>query len=530
MSDADSCLQAPNPAGPGSASIPVQNEVSSRQRSVRHRLTVAKRKPTRKRQTMPVPQVAIIGRPNVGKSSLLNWLAERRISVVDPTAGVTRDRVKYLMHVDDRYFELVDTGGIGIVDSDDLSEDIERQIDMGINEADLILFVVDVTAGLVPLDTTVATRLRGIKKPLLLVVNKCDSPKQENEIAEFHRLANAPVVCTSVLGNRNRVDLLSAILEHLPRGSRTEREEGAELELEPELKLAIVGRRNVGKSTFINSLAQTERMIVSEVAGTTRDSVDVRFELDGKAFVAIDTPGVRKRKSLANDVEYYGLLRAKRSIRRADVVFMFFDTTETISSVDKQLVEEIAENYKPCVFVVNKWDRSHEQNMTTELWAKYLIDTFSSMRYVPLAFITARDDKNIKKLINLAQVIAKQARLRVPTAMINAVVRAAVKNNRPPQRANKQPKLYFGTQVGTAPPTIVLKCNYPKLIDQSWIRYLLGVMREQLPFKEVPIKLYLRTRGGEGAGGGANQSLDELEELHPLFSEEGADEFSEDEE
>lgn len=476
---------------------------------------------------MSVPHVAIIGRPNVGKSSLLNWLAERRISVVDPMAGVTRDRVTYLMHVEERYFELVDTGGIGIVDADDLSADIERQINAGIDEADLILFVVDVTTGLVPLDTVVAERLRGINKPLVLVVNKCDSPRQENEIAEFHRLANAPIVCTSVLGNRNRIDLLAAILEHLPAGSRPEREEGAELAADPELKLAIVGRRNVGKSTFINALAQAERMIVSEIPGTTRDSVDVRFELDGKAFVAIDTPGVRKRKSLANDVEFYGLLRAKRSIRRADVVFMFFDALETISTVDKQLVDEIAANYKPCVFVVNKWDLAPTKDMTTELWTKYLIDTFSSMRYVPLAFIAGKEEKNIKKLINLAQVIAKQARLRVPTPMINSVVRAAVRNNRPPQRSNKQPKLFFGTQVGTEPPTIVLKCNYPKLLDQSWIRYLLGVMREQLPFKEVPIQLYLRTRGGVSD---STKALDELAEMHPLLTEEGVDELGDDDE
>jgi GTP-binding protein len=445
---------------------------------------------------MSVPKVVIVGRPNVGKSSLLNWLARKRISVVEPTAGVTRDRVTYLMHVDDRYFELVDTGGIGIVDSDDLSEDIERQIDAGIDEASLILFVVDVSAGLVSLDRHVAERLRKVDKPVLLVVNKCDSPKLDQEVAEFHALADAPLVCTSVLGERNRERLLAAILKALPAAEEMEQADGEKIAADPELKLAIVGRRNVGKSTFINALAHSERMIVSEIPGTTRDSVDVRFEFDGKAFVAIDTPGVRKRKSLASDIEFYGLTRALRSIRRADVVLMFFDASQTISTVDKQLVGEIAEQYKPCVFVVNKWDLGQEAGMTTEKWSKYLLDSFGSMRYVPVAFITARDEVNVKKLVNLAQAIAKQARVRVPTAKLNEVLGRIIERNHPPMRSNRRARIFFATQIATSPPTIVIKCNEPRLIDKGWRRYLLGAFHEELPFLEVPIKVYYRSRSG----------------------------------
>ena len=448
---------------------------------------------------MSVPKVVIVGRPNVGKSSLLNWLARKRISVVEPTAGVTRDRVTYLMHEDDRYFELVDTGGIGIVDSDDLSEDIERQIDTGIDEAMLILFVVDVTAGLVALDRHVADRLRKIDKPIVLVVNKCDSPRQDLEVAEFHSLADAPLVSTSVLGERNRDKLLKAILKALPEAEAVEQTDGEKIAADPELKLAIVGRRNVGKSTFINALAQCERMIVSEIAGTTRDSVDVRFEFDGKAFVAIDTPGVRKRKSLANDIEFYGLTRALRSIRRADVVLMFFDASQTISMVDKQLVGEIAEQYKPCIFVINKWDLGQEAGMTTEKWSKYLLDSFGSMRYVPVAFITAKDEVNVKKLVNLAQAIAKQAEIRVPTARLNEVLEAIIERNHPPMRSNRRAKIFFATQISTAPPTIVVKCNDPRLIDKGWQRYLLGSLHEALPFEEVPIKVYYRSRGNAEA-------------------------------
>jgi GTP-binding protein len=446
---------------------------------------------------MSVPKVVIVGRPNVGKSSLLNWLARKRISVVEPTAGVTRDRVTYLMHADDRYFELVDTGGIGIVDAD-LSDDIQRQIDAGIDEASLILFVVDVTAGVVALDRLVADRLRKVDKPIVLVVNKCDSPKRDQEVAEFHRLTDAALVCTSVLGERNRDRLLAAIVSALPPAGDDERAAGAESAAAQELKLAIVGRRNVGKSTFINALAQSERMIVSEVPGTTRDSVDVRFECDGKALVAIDTPGVRKRKSLANDIEFYGMTRALRSIRRSDVVLLFFDATQTISMVDKQLAGEIAAQYKPCVFVINKWDLGQAAEMTTGKWSKYLLEALGSMSYAPVAFITAKEEVNVKKLINLAQSIAKQARLRVPTARLNEVLEKIIERNHPPMRTNRRARIFFATQIAVAPPTIVIKCNDPRLIDRGWQRYLLGALHEELPFPEVPIKVYYRSRSGEG--------------------------------
>ncbi len=443
---------------------------------------------------MPVPQVAIIGRPNVGKSSILNWLAHKLVSVVDPTPGVTRDRVSYLMNEGDRYFELIDTGGIGIVDRDDLSDDVERQIQIGIDRADLILFVVDGKDGPMPLDQVVADRLRPINKPKLLVVNKCDSPRAVDDIPQFYRMLNGPTVSTSVIGNLNREQLIEAILTHLPPAAEHESEDGASLASDPELKFAIVGRRNVGKSTFINALAEEERCIVSEIPGTTRDSIDVRFEIDGLRLLAIDTPGVRKKKSLANDVEFYGMVRAQKSIRRADVVFMFFDATETVSRVDKQLVDEIVSQHKPVIFVINKWDLAKEAEMSMERWGEYLAHQFGSLKFAPVAFLTAKSGRNVHKLINLAQSIFKQARTRVSTGEINRVIRAAVVRNRPPVRRNQTPKIFFATQVATEPPTIVCKCNNPELFDNSWQRYLLSVIREELPFHEVPVKLYLRQR------------------------------------
>ena len=266
-------------------------------------------------------------------------------------------------------------------------------------------------------------------------------------------------------------------------------------------------------------------MIVSEIAGTTRDSIDIRFEVDGKAFVAIDTPGVRKKKSLANDIEFYGLVRAQRSIRRADLVLMFFDATETISKVDKQLVEEISEHYKPCIFVINKWDRAMDQEMTTDKWSKYLTDAFSSMRHVPIAIITAKDGKNIRKLLNLARSVYKQANARMSTGRLNKAVRMAIDRNPPPIRSNRRPKIFFASQVAGAPPTIVLKCNEPALLDESWKRYLLGFLREVTPFQEVPIRLILRGRNEseEELGGGSRRQEVEPPELTELTDDQMLD-------
>jgi GTP-binding protein len=436
-----------------------------------------------------IPVVAIVGRPNVGKSSLFNWLAGRRIAIIDPTAGVTRDRVSTQVKADDRPFELVDTGGIGIADVDNLTEQVEQQIRMAIEQAHVILFVVDGRAGLAPLDEEVARRLRSVTKPVLCVANKCDTPAIDPQAAEFYKLGPDQVVCVSAQQHRNKDELLRLIREHLPA---PETRDGP---AEPVMKLAIVGRRNTGKSTFINCLAQDERMIVSEVPGTTRDSVDVRFERDGQAFIAIDTAGVRKKRSLANDVEFYSLARAERSIRRADVVLLFFDARQRISKVDKQLADYVLKHHKPCIFVMNKWDLMVP--VRTGRMARYLQANFPSLDFVPIAFITATEGKNVQAVLNLAQNLNKQAHHRVSTGDLNRVLRAALASTPPPLRQNRRPKVFYATQVNVAPPTIVLFTNGPELFDNTYKRYLLKTFRDQLGFGELPIKLHLRQRSRE---------------------------------
>ena len=441
---------------------------------------------------MGLPQVAIVGRPNVGKSSVFNWLAQKRLAIVDDQAGVTRDRLSYLMCHDGHYFELVDTGGIGCEDVDNLTEQIEEQIQVAIDAANLILFIVDTQTGAMPLDDEVAKRLRHVvDTPVLCVANKTDNESLDPSADAFYKLGRGRLVRTSVKQNRGRQTLLDLIVERLP--DSVDDEEGTDLVPETNAKIAIVGRRNVGKSTFINELAGTERVIVSEIPGTTRDSVDVRFEIDGKVFTAIDTPGLRRRKSIKTDIDFYGLHRAQRSIRRSDIVLMFLDAGQRIGKVDKQLCGTIAAQYKPCIFVVNKWDLN-ASSMPTDKWVQYLHDTFRTMHYVPIAFITAKTGRNVKALINHAQMLFKQAQSRVATSMLNRIVRSALEYNPPPLDNHHQSKIYYATQVSTCPPTIVMFCKNPKSFAATYRRYLLRAMRDNLECSEVPIKLYLRSR------------------------------------
>lgn len=442
---------------------------------------------------MPLPQVAIVGRPNVGKSSLFNWLAGRRIAIVDPTPGVTRDRLVAPVQIGERYLELVDTGGMGIEDIDKLTADVERQITRAIDAASVLIFLVDVRTGPVPLDVEVAERLRGIDKPVILVANKCDAPKFDDQVGEYYKLGFGEVLCVSAQQDRGKEKLLEAIEFHLPP-------ETAEEAPQPDaaLKLAIVGKRNTGKSTFINCLAQGERTIVSEIEGTTRDSVDVRFVKNGQTILAIDTAGVRNRGSIKTDVDFYSLARAERSIRRADVVLHFLDAAKNISMVDKQLAGYVLENHKPAIFVVNKWDLLKGKIVTGE-FGDYLRQVFPNLDFVPIVFITAKDGKNVQQLLDLAQNLHKQAGARVPTGALNRIIQKAYTDQPPSVRANRQGKIFFAAQVSERPPTVVLFTNGPELFDPTYVRYLTKVLRDHLPFRDVAIKLYLRNKRRDDA-------------------------------
>ncbi|MCX5656315.1 MAG: ribosome biogenesis GTPase Der [Planctomycetota bacterium] len=433
---------------------------------------------------MPLPKVVVVGRPNVGKSSLFNTLARRRVSIVEPTAGVTRDRVSVLIEYQNRWFELMDTGGMDFKTGQELAADVQRQIEYALKEASVVLFVVDVVDGRTPLDDEVAARLRRVKAPIIVAANKADTDRRDAGAAEFHAFGFEPVIPTSAKHARGRHELLAAILQRLP-------EEAAEPPADVAMKIAVVGKRNSGKSSFINALAGSERVIVSEVPGTTRDAIDIRFEKDGLTYIAIDTAGIRKRKSVANDIEFYSLTRAMDSIYRADVVLFLIDAPTPVSQVDKHLGAAIQEAMKPVVVVVSKWDLA-KGRATPEAFSGYIDKVLPGLSYAPVSLVSAKDEENILGTIDLARNLFKQASTRVSTGALNRVIGHAIRLRQPPSPMAKLPKIYFATQVAANPPTIVLFVNDPDLFGEDYRRFIEHRLREELPFTEVPIRLILR--------------------------------------
>lgn len=474
---------------------------------------------------MSLIRVAIVGRPNVGKSSLLNMLARAKVSIVDPTPGVTRDRVSVVAEIEGespknppRIVEFTDTGGYGVYvaegaryddigeDLSRLTDDIESQIGRAVGMADLVLFVIDTQAGVLPADREIARLLRegrflppGTKMaPIVVVANKADDNSWESHAVEASDLGFGEPLVVSAATNYRRRDFTERLYELLPAFGKDTSVPAAD----PEMRLAIVGKRNAGKSTMVNALAGEDRVIVSEIAGTTRDAVDVRFERDGRAFVAIDTAGVRKRKSMAGQVEWWAYDRAKRSIERADVCVLLIDATEPISQVDKQLAHEIRGLYKPCVIVFNKWDLVEGTNgpngkpITVEDYQKYVEKELTGLLFAPIAFTSAAtgaDDGGVWDVLDVAHELFEQTRTRVTTGELNRAMRRSIESL-PPSKVGKRMKFYFATQISVAPPTIVLVVNDPTIFSPQHERFVTNRMREALPFEEIPIRLIVRPR------------------------------------
>lgn len=436
---------------------------------------------------MSIPVVIIVGRPNVGKSALFNCIAKRRISIVDPTCGVTRDRVSTQIEHGEKCFELLDTGGIGINDVDRLDREITDQIEIAIHKADLLLFVVDIKDGITPLDIDIAEKFRKLNKPTLLVVNKVDNDRDELCINEFFKMGFGTPFPVSAVEKRGRSDLLDEIIGRFD-------DEGFDYKIDsqPTLKIAIVGKRNVGKSTLINTLAKEERVIVSEVAGTTRDSVDVEFELKGNKFVAIDTAGLRKKSSIQDSVEFYSKSRTESAIRRADVVLFVLDVTDDVSQTDKKLGDFIKTQLKPCVIVCNKWDLVKKTK--TGKMADYIDKVMPGLSFAPISFISAMDKENIIKTIELTQKLFEQAQIRVATPEINKFLENAMSIHAPKKKKTRMAKIYYGTQVSILPPTFVLFVNDESLFDDDYERYLANQLRNTFEFSEIPLRIIFKPK------------------------------------
>ncbi len=436
---------------------------------------------------MGLPVIAIVGRPNVGKSSLFNALVGRRASIVEATPGVTRDRVSEVCDFGDIFFELVDTGGYGIEDVDDLTEHIERQIHFAIDSASLILFVVDTRAGIVPLDLKMGELLRRQHDRVRLIANKTDEEHMIAQAAEFVRLGYGEALCVSAVHGLGKSDVRELIAERIAHSAEP-------VPKDPVMKIALVGKRNTGKSTFINALAGEERVIVSEVAGTTRDAVDVRFEKDGRVFLAIDTAGIRKKSKLADSIEFYALTRAQKSMDRADVVLFLLDATEPMSQVDKKLAKTLMESLKPVVIIVNKWDLAKDRAMTGD-YGEYLTKTLPGLEHAPISFVSAKDNRNVYTAIDVASSLFKQYHTRVGTGKLNQVLKAALSERLPSARRGTQsPRIFYATQVAAAPPTIVLFVNRVSSFTTDYQRFLQNRFQALLPFGEVPIRLVFRAR------------------------------------
>jgi len=435
---------------------------------------------------MALPKVAIVGRPNVGKSSLLNALAGQRISIVEPTPGVTRDRISTIIERNGRYFELIDTGGYGIVDSDELAEHVTRQINQAIESAELVIFMVDIRQGLTPLDEKIARLLRKHGLETIGVANKADHPKLFPAAAEFSALGLGEFLCISAQNNLNKELLLDKIFDKIKHLESTKPPS-------PAMKIAVVGKRNAGKSTFVNAIVGSQRVIVSETPGTTRDAVDVRFEKDGRTIVIIDTAGVRKKSKIADSIEFYSHVRATRSIRRADVVLLLIDATVPISQVDKKLASLVQQEYKSCIIVVNKWDLA-KNSATTEDYQQYLTAVLPGLKYAPITFTTATKAKNVQATIDLAARIHKQATTWIKTATLNkAFERIQAETYASGKRSKGRAKIYYATQIDVNPITIVMFVNKPQLFDDQYQRLLANRLREILPVQEVPIRLLARS-------------------------------------
>ena len=438
--------------------------------------------------TLAPPVVAIVGRPNVGKSTLLNAFSRSLVSIVDPTPGVTRDRVGVLCTLADRTVELMDTGGIGIVDAQGLEAHVEAQVETAIRHAAVILFVVDARDGLMPFDRAVADRLRRASAPVLLLANKAEAEKSAWNISEFHRLGYGDPMPVSAQEGSNLERVEAELARLLPEGPTTPVKMAP-----PEFHLALVGRVNVGKSSLINALVREERMIVSEVPGTTRDSVDIRFERDGKSFVLIDTAGIRKEKAVQNSLEFYAKRRSERAMRRADVVALVLDAAMDVSRIDRVIAGYVVAAHHPVVVVVNKWDLA-PNDLAKKTFVKYLEQTLDGLPFAPVIFTSALKGRNVGKIVDVAHRLHAQAQTRVTTAQLNKAIEASYALKRPRPFKGGVGKIYYGTQVEVLPPTFVLFVDDPARFEASYTRFLENRFREMLPFSEVPIRINYKAR------------------------------------
>ena len=454
---------------------------------------------------MAKPVVALVGRPNVGKSTLFNRLAGERLAVVDDRPGTTRDRLFAEAHWGGRTFDIVDTGGIDpsalqsqqplSLDSADYIPQIRAQAELAASEADAVIFLVDAEAGVTPADAEVADILRRAQRnrgqsppPLLLAVNKADNAERRARLPEFYELGLGDPIPVSALHGSGTGDLLDRLLEQLPPSRETPETE------QSSLRLAIVGRPNVGKSSLLNRLLGEERVLVSPIPGTTRDAVDTRLIYHGLPVTLIDTAGIRRRGHIEVGVEKYSVLRAVRAIERADVVLLVIDATEGIRAQDTHIAGIALEKRKSILVAINKWDAVPKDSYTQPAYAEHVREQLNFLDYVPALFVSAKTGQRVDQILPLALRIQEERLRRIPTAELNRLVQQALDRHAPPSKAGKRLKILYASQVRVDPPTFVFHVNDPKLAHFTYVRFLENRLRESYSFLGTPLQLVFRRR------------------------------------
>ncbi|MCL5962087.1 MAG: ribosome biogenesis GTPase Der [Chloroflexi bacterium] len=436
---------------------------------------------------MAKPLVAIVGRPNVGKSTLFNRLVGQRAAIVEDIPGTTRDRLYGDVEWSGKQFAVVDTGGLDLSSSENVTELVRNQAELAIDEADVILLVVDARDGVIPTDEEIADVLRRTKKPVLVVANKADSPERRLMASVFYQLGLGEVVAVSSIHGTGTGDLLDLVVDLLPPGVPIEK-------VEKVLSVAIVGRPNVGKSSLLNALLGQERVIVSAVPGTTRDAIDTLIEHEGQPLMLIDTAGIRRRGRVQVGIEKYSVLRAVRAIDRADVALVLIDAVEGPTDQDTHIAGQVEAAGKGIAIVVNKWDLIEKTGSTMVEYARKVKEDFKFVPYAPILFVSAKTKQRVPKVLDAALRIEEEREKRISTGVLNDAV-AEVVAQTPLTSKGKLLKVYYVTQASICPPTFVLFVNDPKMVHFSYKRYIENRLRERFGFEGTPIELVFRKRG-----------------------------------
>lgn len=437
---------------------------------------------------MAKPTVAIIGKPNVGKSTFFNYLVGSRLSIVEDTPGVTRDRVYGETNWRGRDFTLIDTGGIEEKSDDVISSQMKLQAELAVDLADVIIFMTDIQTGITPIDRDISLMLKKSKKKIVLVCNKVDNFKKlENETYEFYNLGLGkpyPICSANAMGIG---DVLDAVYEELPKS------ENEEDTLES-IKVAVIGKPNVGKSSLINKILGENRAIVSDIAGTTRDSIDSNFENKYGKYVFIDTAGLRKHSKIEENIEKYSVLRTYLAIERSDVCILMIDANEGVTEQDAKIAGKAHEAGKAVIIAINKWDEYDKENGTLENYTKTVYQKLAYLSYAPILFISAKTGQRVEKLFTLINEVANNNSMRISTSVLNELLAEAVSIVQPPTDKGRRLKVLYITQVSTKPPTFAIFVNDKKLFHFSYERYIVNKLRQEFSFKGTPIRILVRER------------------------------------